>query len=88
MEHRMIDISTDRYNGTWYLSPAAMRAMITGKVVWRRCYSCEHGQIWVDGDEGVVVNPSIVGDNEDTRYYQDSCDDCQGVGFIYVEVIK
>lgn len=82
----MIEISTDRNNGTWYLSPLAMRAVITGKVIWRRCYNCEQEKIWVDGDDGVVVNPSTVGDNADDRYYQDVCDDCHGVGFIYVGI--
>lgn len=81
-----MDIGVSK-NGEWSLDAEAMRAMITGKIQWKRCFACEEGKIWVDGDEGVVCSPKFVEENEaehEHRFYQDCCDDCNGVGFILV----
>lgn len=80
-------------NGWWEIDHEAMRAIITGEVEWKRCYSCEKGLVWVDGDNGVVVSNIFVEDNKDKdplcefsefRFYQDLCEDCKGTGFLIV----
>lgn len=68
-------------NYMWELDAEAMRALITGKIVWKRCYSCDKGVIWWNED-GIVVGALEA----ETLTYCDHgpCDDCYGVGFIYV----
>lgn len=73
--------------GEWTLDAQAMQAMITGKLKWKRCFSCDEGSVWIDSDEGVVCNQSFVEENQDidnTRFHRDVCEDCMGVGFLFV----
>lgn len=82
-----MDIGHDK-SGQWSLDAEAMRAMILGKFTWKRCFSCDKGLVWVDGDQGIECSQQFVDENstqEDShRFYQDVCEDCMGVGFIYV----
>lgn len=71
-------------NGYWTLDAEAMRAVITGKVIWRKCFECDKGAVWVDGDLGIQVPESECSENDDLRYYKDQCEECLGVGFILV----
>lgn len=77
-------------SGEWCLDAEAMRAMILGKVLWKRCFNCEKGLVWVDGEQGVEVPPKFLEENQTEedqfRFYQDTCEDCHGVGFIFVVV--
>ena len=80
-----MEIYHSTQSGEWTFDPEAMRAMIEGRVLWRRCFSCEGGRIWVDGVEGEVVSAATVDDSDDPdRYYQDSCDVCHGVSYIFI----
>ena len=82
-----MDIGHNKSTGEWSFDPEAMRAMILGKVTWRRCFACVEGKVWVDGEEGIVVSQSFVDEHgpDDIRFYRDCCEDCHGVGFVFVE---
>ena len=81
-----MEIGYDK-KGYWELDAEAMRALILGKVTWKRCYSCDKGLVWVDGFEGVECSAMFVEEmQDDVRFYQDMCEDCMGVGFIYLGV--
>ena len=74
--------------GQWVLDVEAMRAMIVGQFIWKRCFACENGKVWVDGDGGFIVSPEYVSEHETEEnqymFYQDTCEDCHGVGFVFV----
>lgn len=73
--------------GQWVLDAEAMRAIITGKMQWKRCFNCQEGKVWCDGHEGVECSPKFVEDtNDEDRFYQDVCNDCDGVGFTLVSM--
>lgn len=82
-----MDIGHDK-SGQWSLDAEAMRAMILGKFIWKRCFNCDKGLVWVDGDHGIECSQQFVDENftqdDPHRFYRDMCEDCMGVGFIYV----
>lgn len=83
-----MDIGHTR-GGRWELDAEAMRAVILGKITWKRCFSCDKGLVWVDGDEGIEVSQEFVDSNQskenEFRFYQDTCEDCIGVGFVFID---
>jgi len=76
------------YHGQWTMDAEALTAIITGKIIWKRCFTCERGLEWVDGDLGIVVSAKYVEENmteeNSFQFYQDTCEDCKGVGFLLV----
>lgn len=65
------------YNNEWFLDSEALRAVILGKVIWKRCYNCEKGVVWVDGYAGEIVSSAFVdeqsSEHETGRFYLDVC---------------
>lgn len=82
-----MDIGVDR-NYTWYVDAEAMRALILGKITWKRCFSCKNGLVWVDGEFGEVVSEHVVDPEDSIRFYTDTCEDCCGVGFVFVGITE
>jgi hypothetical protein len=55
-----------------------LRALIQGKFEFRTCLECGgKGRVLVDGVEGIVVQAPTMNDD---RYYEDICDECEGLG--------
>lgn len=75
-----MDISVSKC-GEWCLDAEAMRAVILGKVVWKKCFECDQGKIYVSGG-GEVVSASQA--DLDEFSYIDACEECHGVGLVFI----
>lgn len=75
-----MDISVSR-KGYWELDADGMRAVILGKVTWKKCFECDQGRIYVSGD-GEIISSLLA--EQDNLSYTDACEECYGVGLIFV----
>lgn len=57
-----------------------IKALVQGKFQFRPCILCSsRGWYWVDSEAGeIVATPNQ--DKDSVCYYQQSCDDCIGLG--------
>lgn len=64
----------------WEFEVDELRDLIQGKFRFFPCLECGgKGWIWVDGDNGAIVNgPDPTRDEVD--FYKDQCDECRGLG--------
>lgn len=75
-----MDISVSK-NGYWELDADGMRAVILGKVAWKKCYECEGGKVFVSGGGDII---SAAAAEYDEYSYVDMCENCYGVGLLFV----
>jgi hypothetical protein len=63
-----------------YYDTSEIRDLIQGNFRFFNCLECmSRGWIWVDGDDGSIVNgpdPS----RDQTEFYKDECEACKGLG--------
>lgn len=64
----------------WNFDTEELRALIQGKYKFHNCLEClGKGKVLVDGIHGIVVS-HIPKDADKDDYYQDTCEDCNGLG--------
>lgn len=63
----------------WHLSNEDLRALIQGKFKFGACLECS-GKGWVLVYEDGTVCQGVQAGTSGDDYYQDMCEDCEGLG--------